>query len=32
MTVRVQREVFDIGRLIDRLQANDPPSRAGQIC
>ena len=24
MTVRVQREVFDIGRLIDSLQANDP--------
>lgn len=24
MTVRVQREVFDVGRLIDSLQANDP--------
>ncbi|MFM9487513.1 MULTISPECIES: molybdopterin synthase catalytic subunit MoaE [Pseudomonas] len=24
MTVRVQREMFDVGRLIDSLQANDP--------
>lgn len=24
MTVRVQREAFDVGRLIDSLQANDP--------